>query len=403
MDRREQEGKNMIVPDHESGDGTVSPAFFRNTEMQFRNDFCRGSNIVFILLSFMAFTVVFSLFAVKVDVGVRAAGLLKPETDRIVVSSPASGRLVMCGGAGENVYFTAGDTLFRVFDERTAVEMNALDILESEVSGHIHDLEVMLAEGRDAEERDFVLSSHFMDYTYFRTKVSEMQYSVDMYRRDYDRRKILLEDNMISDVDFEESESSLRNAELAMKTYIDGVKAGWASDLVRYRTERSDIYAKKASLDAAERESVILAPSDGTLLKLHNVNDGVFVHSGQSIADFSPEGKLMAECLVKTQDAGFLKEGMKCRFVVDAFDYNEGGAVEGYVMKVFDDITTDLNGNSGYRVFCSLDKSVLFLKNGTEGRLKKGMSFTVRFIVARRSLFNLLFDRLDDWMNPLKG
>jgi hypothetical protein len=33
--------------------------------------------------------------------------------------------------------------------------------------------------------------------------------------------------------------------------------------------------------------------------------------------------------------------------------------------------------------------------------LKKGMSFRARFVVSRRSLWQLLFDRLDDWVNPL--
>lgn len=32
--------------------------------------------------------------------------------------------------------------------------------------------------------------------------------------------------------------------------------------------------------------------------------------------------------------------------------------------------------------------------------LKKGMNFTGRFIVTKRTLYHLLFDNVDDWLNP---
>jgi HlyD family secretion protein len=32
--------------------------------------------------------------------------------------------------------------------------------------------------------------------------------------------------------------------------------------------------------------------------------------------------------------------------------------------------------------------------------IKKGMTVQVRFLVTRRTLFQLLFDKADDWLNP---
>jgi HlyD family secretion protein len=53
-----------------------------------------------------------------------------------------------------------------------------------------------------------------------------------------------------------------------------------------------------------------------------------------------------------------------------------------------------------FKVKCSLDVDHLKLKNGYKGYLKKGMNFTARFSVAERSLYQLLFDKVDDWINP---
>lgn len=40
------------------------------------------------------------------------------------------------------------------------------------------------------------------------------------------------------------------------------------------------------------------------------------------------------------------------------------------------------------------------LKNGYTGKLKKGMTLRGVFVVVKRSIFQLLFDSVDDWVNP---
>jgi HlyD family secretion protein len=53
-----------------------------------------------------------------------------------------------------------------------------------------------------------------------------------------------------------------------------------------------------------------------------------------------------------------------------------------------------------FRVRCSLNSNCLHLRNGCRGCLQKGMNFTARFHLTRRSLWQLLFDKADDWLNP---
>ncbi len=53
-----------------------------------------------------------------------------------------------------------------------------------------------------------------------------------------------------------------------------------------------------------------------------------------------------------------------------------------------------------FMIKCSLSKDELQLKNGFKGKLKKGMTLQARFILTRRTLFQLLYDRTDSWLNP---
>ena len=40
------------------------------------------------------------------------------------------------------------------------------------------------------------------------------------------------------------------------------------------------------------------------------------------------------------------------------------------------------------------------LQSGYKTQITKGMTLPKRYIITRRSLFDLLFDRVDDWLNP---
>jgi HlyD family secretion protein len=84
---------------------------------------------------------------------------------------------------------------------------------------------------------------------------------------------------------------------------------------------------------------------------------------------------------------------------LDAFNYNQWGLASGKVNEISKDII-NINEQPVFRVRCSLDTRFLQLKNGYRGNLKKGMTLTGRFYLTDRSLWQLLFDKIDDWMNP---
>ena len=73
--------------------------------------------------------------------------------------------------------------------------------------------------------------------------------------------------------------------------------------------------------------------------------------------------------------------------------------MKGKIESISTDIFTD-SGQPYFKVRCKMDKQSLKLRNGYEGNLKKGMTLQARFVVARRSLFQLLYDKTDDWLNP---
>jgi len=86
---------------------------------------------------------------------------------------------------------------------------------------------------------------------------------------------------------------------------------------------------------------------------------------------------------------------------IDAFHYTEWGMLRGKVKRVADDFT--IRGNLSqpvFRVFVVPESLQLAMRNGLRAEVRKGMTLQARFVIARRSLFSILYERASRWMNP---
>jgi HlyD family secretion protein len=143
----------------------------------------------------------------------------------------------------------------------------------------------------------------------------------------------------------------------------------------------------------------IKAPVSGVLQNFNKYYEGSLIQAGEVLAVISPQAELIAECYINTRDAGLLKQQQKTLFQVDAFDYNYFGILTGKILTIDNDFTV-IDNKPVFKVRCVLDNKQLHLKNGFAGELKKGMTVQARFVVIKRSLWQLLFDKIDDWVNP---
>ena len=70
------------------------------------------------------------------------------------------------------------------------------------------------------------------------------------------------------------------------------------------------------------------------------------------------------------------------------------------IIEISNDMIIDNGTTAHFRVRCIPEHTSMKLRNGYEAELKKGMTFNARIILTRRSLFNLMFDKIDKWVNP---
>ncbi|WP_146113716.1 HlyD family secretion protein [Sphingobacterium gobiense] len=342
-----------------------------------------------------------SLFFIRVSINVIGGGTLRPVVERNVIKSPVNGKLDRVF-IKENQRVATGDVLFTLQTDLLENQKGLTDERQREVSLRIRDLAQLTALKRAGHEATLTLSTalYRQQYQLFTEQVNDAAISLREVKTQFDRQKQLYDKRIISTAEFDGVSYALEKAETRLRVLYDEQVSQWQSDQAGLQQEYMELATKQSQYLQEREHYEIKAPMAGTIQQFNGAQPGNFLTQGETLAEISPDSGLVAEVQVSPKDIGLLKVGMPVKIQVDAFDYNQWGMVEAHVVDVADDVRLTQQGVPIFRVQCQLHQLLLRLPNGYTGTLRKGMSFRARFPVANRTLFQLLYDKADDWLNP---
>jgi HlyD family secretion protein len=338
--------------------------------------------------------IVFSWFFV-LEISTSSPGIIRPDSEITLIRSPYSG-VIKKSFLRENQLVDAGDTLYEIESEALIIRQKYLMNKLIEARMIVGDLKV-LTNKSDAKsiQTDHVNQS----WITFLQKIAELNIRLNKVRGDYNRSLKLYNEKVIADAEFEGYKYQLDHAisEVALTRKLQMNE--WQRELISQERDMNSIESELAVVERDLKSRVVLSPVKGTVQGLTGIYPGSVVFANQDLAQISPESALIVETYVSPGNIGLLRNGMKVRILVDAFNYNQWGFGEGTVIDISNDVHI-INDRPVFEVRCSLDKGYLKLENGRRGELKKGMSLQARFIVTERTLWQLLYDKVDDWLNP---
>ncbi|MCU4176333.1 HlyD family secretion protein [Carboxylicivirga sp. N1Y90] len=373
---------------------TKIPQLNFRKHVSYSNYHYRGSLLYWILL-FLFFVSFISLAIIKVDVTVQSRGLVKTFNKISPIAVPITAKVLQVR-ISENLYVNAKDTLL-VFDQsglesELSIKQEQLDLYTT----YIRDIEELVRPGADKQIRSKLYQKEYID---FKANSNKLQRKINKLRVDFDRTKLLFEQGVVAEVILQEDSFNLKESEDELKAFDSQLKAEWEMQKRNYTVSSQDVLTRLKILQQEKQQHCIIAPYNGHIIDFNGVAIGSFVNENDIIAYLSPEDDLIVESYVPSSDIGLINEGMEVRFQIDAFNYNQWGLMMGEVIEIAQDVTK-VNDVYVYVVRSRMTESYLKLSNGLEGKVKKGMSLTGRFVVTRRTLFQLIFDNLDDWLNP---
>jgi multidrug resistance efflux pump len=345
--------------------------------------------IVLALITFLAL-----LPVIKVDISSQSRGTIRSTTDNVPVTTIVSGRVTWLS-LKNNKIVQKGDTLIKISKENLETDKKTQDTLSSSVVALLNDVSNLL------QNKTTNLSTAVSreDLSKFQSGKNELQSKVSQAQINYDRNKILHDKDIIAKADFEKLEYELRLNKQALQSFISQQKAIWENQKRDLEERLKNLNGAVAKIKVESNNYIVLAPISGTIESFSGIQVGSYINASQSIATISAADRLIVESTVSPNDIGLIKKNQKVKFQLDAFNYNQWGLLEGKVIDIDRNIT--IQGDQAFfKVRCALDSTTLQLKSGYEANVSKGMTLTTRYIITRRSLFDLLFDKIDDWLNP---
>jgi HlyD family secretion protein len=233
----------------------------------------------------------------------------------------------------------------------------------------------------------------------FTHQKQDLDASNNKAKKELDINTPLAKDKIISGKEFYDIQVNYEKLQSFYKAFIQEQLSNWQQDLAKYKLELSQYKQVLSVVNTDASYYLVKSPTSGIVQGINTRYQGGLLQANETLCSISPEGIIIAECYIPTRDIGLLRVGQLVRYQMEAFDYNYFGVLTGKVAMIDNDYTV-LNNTTVFKVRCSFDSSQLHLKNGFTGNLKKGLNFQARFFIARRSLWQLLYDKLDDWLNP---
>lgn len=354
------------------------------------------SQKIYWVVLFALTAAIISLPLVYVDVSVQDAGTIRPAVEKTEIKASIT-EFVDSVYTKEGLKISKGDTILTFRASNANYKINYHKERLRDVQEHINDLKE-LAKGKRPDI--FSSDTRRKEYSYFIKQLEEYKTTLQKSTKDYQRNKALYEKKVIAAEEYEKYQYEYNKINNELASLRDNQISKWQTDLNSYTNSYNEIFSSLNQEIKDKELYIITSPVSGTLDYFRGIYKGSNIQTGNSVAIISPDSTLCCEIYVSPRNIGYIHIGMPVSIQVESFNYNEWGTIEGLVTEISSDFLTDNNNNAFYQVKCQLEKDHLIRKNGVQGKLKKGMTVISHFKITRRSLFDLLYQKMDDWANP---
>ena len=362
-----------------------------------------GSWIIYTVILSATIIALILLPFIPIQISINSQGVIQSSIERTELFASVSGRIVEVR-IKDNQSLAAGDTVLLI-DSSLPLQQSKILSRRSEQLKHLLEdvarlVNLIRSQDTSSIRPVFITEQYRASWLQFRQEFEECLLNIEQAERNHIRYNTLYENGAITLSENEKFRFELDKAISDQTLLINRWRSQWEMEAGDYRKELSELLSRKAEIEEQNKLFTLVTPVTGSVQSLVGIQKGSYVFANQKIAEISPNTQLIAICYVKPSDIGLIRKGQLVNFQVDAFNYNQWGLISGKVIDISDDIVFLEQGVAVFKVSCVLESDHLKLKNEYKGYLKKGMSFTARFMVAERTLFDLLYDKLDHWLNP---
>lgn len=336
-----------------------------------------------------------------VNVITRTEGIIRPFQERTVVRSLMSATIqsVHCKD-GDPV--EKGDTLV-VFQQlnHAAQKMYTSQKIENCIK-LISDLKLLTQPEvwKDSTINNRLQTAVYRSqYLHFYDQLQEKNILSKKLQKDILLYDPLLREKVIAPNEFADMGFQLLQASAVFQSQISRQMSQWQQELIEQQKLLSEFETEKRNLLSNAQSYVVKAPITGTVLMQEPLYAGSSVLPSGELLSISPAQDLIVECWMSPSDMVTIFRGQTITYSIPEIRNQMSTILQGKVISIAEDYTL-VNNKPMFRIKCSLDQTRVRLQNGFSYLLSRGVLLETRFVLARKSYWELLYQQLYDWFNP---
>lgn len=374
-----------------------------------------GRSYIYWLALLVTAAAVASLPLVKVDMSVGAPGQVRPALERLPVQPAVSGKITRLAVA-DNQAVHQGEVLLVIDMASLEARLAQNADQRAENDQALADLDLLLGHPELApapdrfpqlERGDFasVLPGRLVTGQYLRQHavlLSDLRRLLGQRQRatlDFARAGALYAKGLLAEAAYDEQRFTLESADRELDLALQQTLSRWQTDRIDRTRRRIDLASEAKQLQELRELHIVRAPVDGTAIGFLGLHPGQFIPAEQRLGEISPGGGLQADVYIGPRDIGFVRTGQPVKLQVDAFPYTEWGMLRGHVRHISQDFV-QVGSVPAFRTVVELEDTRLTSASGLTVELRRGMTVNARFVLERRTLFNVLYGKLSDSLDP---
>lgn len=358
----------------------------------------RRSSLIFLLLVGFILAAIGALPLVKVEVGVQARGAIRDIQNNAVISSLIQGQVLY--------HHLVEDRTVKKGEKLLVLNTSSLEAecarLEQEIQTNIdmeQDLNALLhLEGTLPTLLSGIYQQAFNQYS---RELNALEIKKHYTQNALQRANKLHQQQIIAKVELEKVQLDADLASSELQLLQEQQRKTWEIEVQQIRQQLLDLRTRLNLIHNQKLNYTIYAPCSGVLVQANGIKVGSYVMPGQQLACISTQDSLLAEVYIPAHQIGYVQKNMRVRLLMDAYNSHEWGTINGKVKEISSEIKIVRN-TPVLLAQVSLDRKALQLRNGFTGKLKKGMTLSAHFTLQKRTLFALLYDKAEDWLDPRK-
>lgn len=373
-------------------------AHFKHTYLYRIN---RPTQVIYLFLLGCLILMLASLPFITVRLSSNAPLVIEPMSLRQTLVTSAAGR-VQRVYVKENVFIKKGDTILTMNPFYLHEQTNLLRKRYAELQLLNADVSLLLNNDVFVIPIPKLRTAYFRSFTDERiSKIHSAEASYHKEKADYDRFAGLYAKQLVPAMEYDKYKQSYENAKQQLETLKSNIYNECASHQLQYKKEMTELASQINKLQEQESQYTLVASTDGYLLSWNNIQPGMYLNASSSIGELTPTHQNIATAYVSPEDIGYIYPEQMVHLQIDAYNYNLWGMIPAKIIDISNDALTNGKDNRVYfKVRCRMGKTSLQLKNGFKVNIKKGMTGIARFSLNEISLYDLLFSKMDKWLNP---